>query len=201
MTPVSQLKKWIFALRRRISGRDESILLDEIKLSLGRLENIALQTRSLENIAPPNSVEEITDLKKEITPIVRGHESSNDKLIDFAISCTDDSISIVRRIDFQRISDNLLSNAVSACSVGGKVFVEVAANGPNVHLIVRDNGSGIPPHIQNRIFETDFTTKPGTGSGLGLPVVKKLCDKNGAKVTFRSSSHQGSEFRVEFQKA
>ncbi|GEM_PF-4451371 len=50
--------------------------------------------------------------------------------------------------------------------------------GENVKICIRDNGTGIPPHIRQRIFEPFFTTKPtGIGTGLGLSISRDIIEK------------------------
>lgn len=66
-----------------------------------------------------------------------------------------------------------------------------------VSITIADNGLGIPPAIQKRIFETFFTTKPvGKGTGLGLAISHQIVtQKHGGKLLLRSSS-QGTEFQI-----
>ena len=66
-----------------------------------------------------------------------------------------------------------------------------------VVLEVEDEGPGVPPEIQDSIFETFFTTKSeGKGSGLGLSTVQLLVNEAGGKIALLPSS-KGARFRVE----
>ncbi len=68
-------------------------------------------------------------------------------------------------------------------------------------IIIRisDNGNGILPHIQRRIFELFFTTKPiGKGKGLGLPISQQIIvEKHQGKLKCNSRLGQGTEFVIE----
>ncbi|MFB2923635.1 sensor histidine kinase [Aerosakkonema funiforme] len=63
---------------------------------------------------------------------------------------------------------------------------------------IADNGPGIPPEIQGRIFETFFTTKPvGKGTGLGLAIGHQIVtEKHGGKLNLRSHLGIGTEFEI-----
>ena len=67
-------------------------------------------------------------------------------------------------------------------------------------VIVRiaDNGPGISPENQKRIFETFFTTKPrGIGTGLGLAIAHQIVvEKHQGKITCKSKFNQGTEFAL-----
>lgn len=98
----------------------------------------------------------------------------------------------------EQILLNLLVNARDAQPGGGRMFVRTVGSGPRrVVLEVEDEGPGVPPEIQDSIFETFFTTKSeGKGSGLGLSTVRLLVEEAGGKIALRSSS-KGACFRVE----
>ncbi|MCG9875565.1 MAG: ATP-binding protein [Leptospiraceae bacterium] len=52
----------------------------------------------------------------------------------------------------------------------------------------QDNGPGVPPDIQEKIFQAFFTTKPrGEGSGLGLHITKQIIDKHRGRIDFSST--------------
>ena len=72
------------------------------------------------------------------------------------------------------------------------VTVTVAAGGS---LVVRDDGRGIPTDQLARIFEPKFSTTT-SGSGLGLPIVKRLVESWGGDVEVRSEVGKGTEVRI-----
>ncbi|WP_448564763.1 sensor histidine kinase [Trichothermofontia sp.] len=67
-----------------------------------------------------------------------------------------------------------------------------------VSIRIRDNGPGIPANIQERIFETFFTTKPmGKGTGLGLAISHQIVtQKHGGLLRFQSELGIGTEFEI-----
>jgi PAS domain S-box-containing protein len=92
---------------------------------------------------------------------------------------------------------NLLSNAIDACSSGGKVTVRTAAGPRYVEIVVSDNGSGIDPTIQERVFDPFFTTKPpGKGTGLGLSISYGVVRAHGGDISFASTPGHGATFTV-----
>ncbi len=98
----------------------------------------------------------------------------------------------------EQIILNLLVNARDAQPDGGRMLVRTVDGGPGrVVLEVEDEGPGVPSEIQDRIFETFFTTKSeGKGSGLGLSTVRLLVDEAGGKIDL-CSSPKGACFRIE----
>jgi len=86
---------------------------------------------------------------------------------------------------------NLVSNAVKYTDPGGRIRIEVRAEGPFAVVEVADNGCGIPDALLPRIFDLfvqgDRTLDRAQGGlGIGLPVVKKLVEMHGGSVTARS---------------
>lgn len=66
-----------------------------------------------------------------------------------------------------------------------------------VALSVKDNGGGVPEHLQKRIFEPFFTTKPpGKGTGLGLSIAAKIIDEHNGRTELKVEKDVGSEFIV-----
>ena len=102
----------------------------------------------------------------------------------------------------EQILLNLLVNARDAQPGGGRMLVRTAGSGSGrVVLEVEDEGPGVPPEIQDRIFETFFTTKSeDKGSGLGLSTVRLLVSEAGGDIALRSSS-KGACFRIELPAA
>jgi signal transduction histidine kinase len=76
---------------------------------------------------------------------------------------------------------NILRNAIEASPDGGRVAVAVGADAEAVTIAVTDEGPGLPPEIQARLFRPFGSTKRG-GTGLGLAVAKSLVDRSGGSL-------------------
>lgn len=97
----------------------------------------------------------------------------------------------------QQVITNLIDNGMDAQPRGGEVRVCVTKQAQHVSIRVEDDGDGIPEHLQTRIYESFFTTKPpGRGTGLGLPVVRGLVIEAGGTLEFESEPANGTTFRV-----
>ena len=93
---------------------------------------------------------------------------------------------------------NLVSNAVDACDEGGVVTVRVYRGGgrDRFTLSVTDTGMGISKENRKKLFGEFFTTKGGRGTGLGLPVTRKLVTQMGGTVKFHSVEGRGTRFVI-----
>jgi signal transduction histidine kinase len=91
---------------------------------------------------------------------------------------------------------NLVLNACQA-SAGRPVEIATSVKGAWCHVQVLDRGSGIPADVQRRIFEPFFTTK-SSGTGLGLPIVRRLMDIQGGTVSLRPREGGGTVAEVAF---
>jgi signal transduction histidine kinase len=63
---------------------------------------------------------------------------------------------------------------------------------------VKDNGTGIPANIVDKIFQPFFTTKPtGQGTGLGLSLAYDIVKSHGGEISVESVENEGSEFIIQ----
>ena len=100
---------------------------------------------------------------------------------------------------------NLLSNALDALEdvLDPEITITTKRQGSDwVTISIRDNGCGIVPENQEKIFESFFTTKPrGVGTGLGLALSHQIVvEKHGGQLTVESEVNQGTEFIVTLPK-
>jgi two-component system, NtrC family, sensor kinase len=94
---------------------------------------------------------------------------------------------------------NLIVNAGQAIEgAEGRILVATRQEGSDVHVSVQDNGGGIPPEIQGKIFAAGFTTKPfGEGTGLGLSISREIVeDTHHGRINFESETGKGTTFHV-----
>jgi len=93
---------------------------------------------------------------------------------------------------------NVISNGLDACEEGGRLHVRVyhGEGRKRFTLSVMDDGTGIAPEHRKKLFAEFFTTKGSKGTGLGLPVTKKLINAMGGTITFHSVMGRGTRFVI-----
>ncbi len=109
------------------------------------------------------------------------------------------------KIDRQRLEQvltNLIINAAQAMPDGGQLMIQAEVVPPEgeqksnqVVVTVSDSGPGIPVEAQRRIFEPFFTTKT-KGTGLGLPVARRIIEAHGGSINVECHAAQGTSFIV-----
>jgi two-component system, NtrC family, sensor kinase len=103
----------------------------------------------------------------------------------------------VDRIQIQQILVNIIMNAAQAMPEGGTIGVTTAFREGRVNISIADSGPGIRPEDLEKIFEPFFTTKMrGEGTGLGLPLCKRLIEANEGKIEVESLAGKGTTFTL-----
>lgn len=87
---------------------------------------------------------------------------------------------------------NLALNAIQAMPDGGKVLVEAGREGDSLRIEVSDSGPGIPEERAEEIFQIFVTHKPG-GTGLGLPIARRIAESHGGSLRAVPASERGGE--------
>ncbi|MBB5832708.1 sensor histidine kinase [Brachybacterium aquaticum] len=117
------------------------------------------------------------------------------------------SVDVVADADEQRLTQavvQLAANAARYSDEGTRVWFAVdrvlGPDGPEIHVSVRDEGIGIALEDQRRIFErfARIDASRGSGSGLGLPIVRAIAEGHGGVVRLFSEPGHGSTFTVVF---
>jgi two-component system, NtrC family, sensor kinase len=93
----------------------------------------------------------------------------------------------------------LVMNALDAMPQGGNLWIVTSfSHEPeHVRIVVRDDGSGIPPEILPRIFEPFLTTKEtGRGVGLGLAISQSILERHNGSIAVESEAGRGTTFTV-----
>ncbi|MDM8565369.1 ATP-binding protein, partial [Candidatus Halobeggiatoa sp. HSG11] len=88
-----------------------------------------------------------------------------------------------------QVWSNLINNSLQAMDYKGILQIEVKLQDSKIYVNISDNGAGIPPSIQAKIFKPFFTTK-STGNGLGLDIVKNIIDKHDGMIIADSKPGQ-----------
>ncbi|SEB91829.1 two-component system sensor histidine kinase NtrB [Terriglobus roseus] len=99
--------------------------------------------------------------------------------------------------DIRQVLNNLIGNAIDSMPHGGRLIVRSrettrwSTGDKGLVLTIADTGTGIPPEVQDRVFEAFFTTKGISGSGLGLWISRDIVARHGGELRLRSSQREG----------
>ncbi len=102
------------------------------------------------------------------------------------------------RDELRRALINLVTNSRQADAT--EVALKIARDGDSVRLEITDDGTGIRPEVLDRIFEPSFTTK-SSGTGLGLPIVKRVVDDLGGTIKIESGEGNGTTVVIRLPEA
>lgn len=169
-------------------------------------DSLADQIKSLSNIAtefsnfakmPVGHFENIS-LRKVIVDSVNLFSGYPNIVVESNFESEDNFNVFADREQLQRVFVNLLKNAVQAIGKkeGGRVVVQVKMIENHVRIVVEDNGVGISPEQQAKMFSPNFTTKSG-GMGLGLAISRGIVETMGGKIWFKTEFGFGTRFYVD----
>ena len=102
---------------------------------------------------------------------------------------------LVDRAQMEQVFFNLIKNALEAMRDGGDLDIEVGADDRDVHVVIRDNGSGMDAATLAHIFEPYQTSKE-QGSGLGLMLSRRIVHAHGGEIDVESKPGAGTAFTV-----
>jgi signal transduction histidine kinase len=91
---------------------------------------------------------------------------------------------------------NLIINAQQAMPGGGQLTVVTRSTPWGVRLDLIDTGCGMDEDTRSKIFRAFYSTKRG-GSGLGLPIARKVIEGHGGVISVQSESSRGTQFTIE----
>lgn len=102
--------------------------------------------------------------------------------------------------DLEQVIVNIIYNAIDAINTDGKIEINLSKDSEDKFVLsISDNGSGMDENTVNNIFSPFFTTKEKEkGTGLGLYIVKKICDNHNATISCNSKINQGTDFIIKF---
>jgi len=201
---ISESAGW---LRSRIEGDGVSRedLLAATDLALGKIEAaidraVRISRNFLRFARAPDAVVRDIDLSQlaaEVAELMAKPAADAETTIELA---TDPEADFSVRSDpfqLRQVLLNLVTNAVQAVGLGGRVELGAGATDGEVWLSVADDGPGIPDEHLERIFEPFFTTKEeGKGTGLGLAVSRGIVEKLGGRIEVENRPDRGCVFRL-----
>lgn len=136
----------------------------------------------------------INGVISELTPLLK----EKNHIFNFVTSAPSWSV-MADKDKLQEVLVNLLSNAIKYTPPSGKIAINLEQRGPEVEIAVVDNGIGIAPDDQAKLFQRFFRvesdeTRNIQGTGLGLFIVRQLVERMGGRIWIESAKGQGTTF-------
>jgi len=205
MTPLGIIEGFLTMIKDpEISDETKSDYTERSMIQLKRLEKLVDQLLSLSELEMGSYVPHFS--------LVNLHQMAIEAREEMNYRCKSKNIEVILEIPetlfaytdgmaLYRITTNLLSNAIKYSHENDKVKIIASEDGGSVILSVQDNGIGIKADELLRIFErfyraTNASETGAKGMGLGLALVKHLCDIINARIEVNSRYTMGSTFTV-----
>ncbi|MFH1531813.1 MAG: ATP-binding protein [Pseudomonadota bacterium] len=171
---------------------------DTILESHKRILDIVSEIRVFSSGQGPQHSPEPTALGRLVTSVVRFLRYDREiKEIPIEVTVEQDLAIEVDGDKLKQVLINLLRNAVQAVEPrGGRVNIQVGCTEEKAYIQVVDNGSGIPDDDLEHIWTPFFTTKEGTGTGLGLHVSKTIVERHGGTLECTSVPGKGTRMTI-----
>jgi PAS domain S-box-containing protein len=190
-----------FALDETGRERFVSLIADESE-RLGRIVNEILLANQLDAGRLDLEFEPFDprDLLERVVEATRMHAPPS---VNLTINANGDVPQVAADLDkVRQVLVNLVENAIKYSPDGGKVEVGIATRDDFVQFHVRDEGLGVAPEEQERIFEKFYRADPHMtrgvgGTGLGLYICKELIDRMGGRIWVEPNDDKGSTFFFE----
>jgi signal transduction histidine kinase len=205
LTPVSIIKSKLenFSDSTNLSHED-AIKIYQIKITLGRLTKLVRSLLLLSRIENreyliDDSVqinEVILDISDEIKERIEIKEIS----LDLELCRKDFQLAGNRELIHMMIY-NLINNAIRYTPENGNIKIRTIRSSGNYSIIIKDSGAGISKEDLPYIFDRFKKYKSGTNNfGLGLALVKKICDYHKIEIIVNSELKKGTAFTLIFKK-
>jgi PAS domain S-box-containing protein len=207
-TPLAAIYGAALTLQRndvRLEESQRTALLDVISSEadrLARIVNDILWASRLESGQMGIAIVscDAAELTAAVIEALRTHAPVH---VEVIVDAPDDLPQVAADPDkLRQVLTNLLDNAVKYSPDGGSVRIALAQSGNRIRFRIEDQGLGIPPAEQTRIFEKFFRLDPNLtrgvgGTGLGLYICRELVDRMEGRIWVASDGRRGSTFTVE----
>ena len=198
LTPIQLSAEHVLKVYEDKRGDLDKTLKESMSYIIGEVENLRSIAQEFMEIARDTTVsKEPVDLRNILEEVLRPYRRLLAERIRFTV--------VAEGSDFRARGDaaklktafrNIVANAVEAISQQGEVAATIGRRGPVYTIAVRDSGPGMSRETVERIFDLYFSTKDA-GTGLGLPITKKIVEEHGGSIRVASEPGHGTTVTVE----
>ncbi len=185
------------ALRWLVGGANARLLASDIDRAATRMHSLVSSVKGFTHMDRAPVAEPVDFLRGLGDTVAMLDGKARGKSVTITLDVAP-NLPVIRGVggEINQIWMNLIDNAIDAAPEKGRVNVTAAKEGTSVVVRVIDDGGGIPADIRESIFDPFFTTKQvGSGTGLGLDIVRRIVQWHGGEIEFDSRPGR-TEFRV-----
>lgn len=197
--PLGLIKSYSYVLRKKAMGELDNHAIDVIVSSVDRINDLIENLLKFSRLYIENdSIVNVDELISSIIYLENEKLGKNNIRLNYNVQVDNKKIKINE--DVLKISIiNLINNSIDALNEtkknDKKIDIDVVANKDALEIDFRDNGSGIPSHDIDEIFNPFFTTKE-TGTGLGLYILHSELRRINGSVEVESSIGEWTRFKI-----
>ncbi|MDX2287043.1 MAG: ATP-binding protein [Bacteroidia bacterium] len=197
--PLTPMKLSVQHLSRAWSEqapRLDTMFPKVMKTLLSQIDSLARIANSFSEFAKmPDPVKSRVNLNEVLHEVIDLYSQSEEAiwLIDMP---NEEFWTLADRDQLSRCFNNIIKNALQALDGSGIIHITMRILPDRARVEVKDNGKGMTPEVQARVFEPSFSTKT-SGMGLGLAIVKRIVETTGGNISFQSKPEEGTTFFIE----
>jgi signal transduction histidine kinase len=184
-------------IQHKVSDKTISGYADTILEALEQVERICLEfSASIEGESSEPVISSVS-LSELIGELV-GKYSEAYQLANIAltIECPESIMIAGDKFRLRRALSNVFNNAREAMPNGGELCVSVSLQHGAGHIVISDNGAGIPAYILPHVFEPFFSWRKPSYAGLGLSFAKSIIENHGGSISIESSLQKGTRIYI-----
>jgi len=172
------------------------------KLMVEQIDTLSNIAGEFSNFAQmPKSSYAVVNINELLENVVALYNEAGNTSIKLITSQNEMQV-LADKEQLMRVFQNLIKNAIQAIPEDrvADIQIHVQAVSEYITITFSDNGTGIAPEIQEKLFQPNFTTK-SMGMGLGLSMAKTIIENAGGSIGFKTEQNKGTAFYVQLPQA
>lgn len=192
--PLTVIKGFMTLMKGSLSEKEEEKF--HVSFMLNELDRINYIVEDMLTLAKPTEPEvKETNIKVMIQDFINNYQDAGGMdNIQFELSLDAARVMIDIK-QLQQVFYNLVRNSTDSMGHEGLIRMVSKVQHGQYHLYIEDTGFGIPVELRASIFKP-FMTNKDRGTGLGLPIIKRIIEAHQGDISLESSSEQGSTFLI-----
>ncbi len=194
--PLAALRGYVELLARGLADPAQRSIADKLVVEIGALDRVVRDFLQFSRGAH-GSIERVT-LAQALRPVADAARTAGGDRVTVHEPQVPDIEVEVDSTALREALGNVAANAAEAMrDDGGELWLRAEVSGKMVSIDVQDNGPGMPEDVKARLFQP-FVTGKADGTGLGLPIARRLLRDMGGDLELIRTGPEGTLFRATF---